>query len=169
MYFLSPEEQKYVTRKLLMDARRDEVHPDLRGWNWAQPPLVAFYRSHLGISDIASLYCATGKDTYLKKVAKMGFRANEAMVEGLLLHRIISEVFTKAKVLIYKMPDLTSHEFMRELGEIDVEREARIWGFWKPRGLKDGTSLESRDGRERQPPLGIRKDEDCLSDRRYSI
>lgn len=136
MYFLSPEEQKYVTRKLLMDARRDEVHPDLRGWNWAQPPLVAIYRSHLGISDIASLYCATGKDTYLKKVAKIGFRANEAMVEGLLLHRIISEVFTKAKVLIYKMPDLTSHEFMRELGEIDVEREARIWGFGSREALR---------------------------------
>src|SRR4030042_2330109 len=101
MYFLSPEEHKYVTHKLLVDARRDEVHPDLRGWNWAHPPLVAVQKTILGISDIASLYCNSTRDVYLKKVYKAGFRANEAMVEGLLHHRIVSEVFTRAKIAIY--------------------------------------------------------------------
>lgn len=129
MYFLSPEEHKYVTRKLLMEARRDEVHPDLRGWNWAQPPLVAIHKSRLGISDIASLYCETGRDIYLKKVSRVGFRTNEAMVEGLLLHRIVSKAFTKAKILIYRNPSITSQEFIRELGGIDLDHEMDEWGM----------------------------------------
>ncbi len=141
MYFLSPEEHKYVTRKLLMEARRDEIHPDLRGWNWAQPPIVAIHRSRLGISDIASLYCETGRDIYLKKVSKVGFRTNEAMVEGLLLHRIVSEVFTKSKILIYRNPSITSQEFIYELGEIDVEHVAKGWGFGDTDDLNERTPL----------------------------
>lgn len=144
MYFLSPEEHKYVTRKLLMEARRDEVHPDLRGWNWAQPPLVAIHKSRLGISEIASLYCETGRDIYFKKVGKIGFRTNEAMVEGLLLHRVVSEVFTRAKVLIYKHPSITSHEFIQEFGEINLENEAKNWGFGKIDTLEDGDILAAR-------------------------
>lgn len=129
MYFLSPEEHKYVTRRLLMEARRDEVHPDLRGWNWAQPPLVTSRRLKLGVSDIASLYCNTGRDIYLKKVGQVGFRANEAMVEGLLLHRVISEAFTKAKVILYAEPEITSTEFQKRLVDIDLVKEAAAWGF----------------------------------------
>ncbi|MGB9629721.1 MAG: type I-A CRISPR-associated protein Cas4/Csa1, partial [Thermodesulfobacteriota bacterium] len=97
--------------------------------NWAQPPLISIYKSHLGISDIASLYCETGRDIYLKKVSRVGFRTNEAMVEGLLLHRIVSEVFTKAKILIYGNPSITSQEFINELGEIDIGPELEGWGF----------------------------------------
>ncbi|MEM3112484.1 MAG: type I-A CRISPR-associated protein Cas4/Csa1 [Candidatus Anstonellales archaeon] len=144
MYFLSPEEHKYVTRKLLMEARRDEVHPDLRGWNWAQPPLVAIHQSRLGISDIASLYCETGRDIYLKKVSKVGFRTNEVMIEGLLLHRVVSEVFTRSKILIYNDSSITSHEFIQKLGEIDIESEAKNWGFGEIDLLKGGDILTKR-------------------------
>lgn len=144
MYFLSPEEHKYVTRKLLMEARRDEVHPDLRGWNWASPPLVAIHKSRLGISDIASLYCETGRDIYLKKVGRVGFKTNQAMVEGLLLHRVVSEVFTRAKVLIYQNSSITSNEFIQKFGEINLENEAKNWGFGEIDTLKDGDILTTR-------------------------
>lgn len=129
MYFLSPEEYKYVTRKLLMDARRDEVHPDLRGWNWSQPPIVTNAKVRLGVSDIASLYCSTGKDLYLKKVSKVGFRANEAMIEGLFLHRVISEVFTKAKIILFGNYKISSKDFLNEIGEFDTDRYLSEWGF----------------------------------------
>lgn len=129
MYFLSPEEHKYVTRKLLMDARRDEVLPDLRGWNWSQPPIVTNSQIRPGVSDIANLYCPTGRDLYLKKVGHVGFRSNEAMVEGLLLHRVVSEVFTRSKVIIYEKRDITSREFQERLGTIDMNKEASGWGF----------------------------------------
>ncbi|MDI9560486.1 MAG: type I-A CRISPR-associated protein Cas4/Csa1 [Pseudomonadota bacterium] len=129
MYFLSPEEHKFVARKLLMDARRDEVHPDLRGWNWSLPPIVTDFRARLGVSDIASLYCASGRDLYLKKIGKIGFRLNEAMVEGLLLHRVVSEIFTRSKLIIYSNPKITSLDFDTKIGTIDLTEEAKEWGF----------------------------------------
>lgn len=129
VYFLSPEEHKFVTRKLLMDARRDEVHPDLRGWNWSQPPIVTNARVKIGVSDIANLYCPTGRDLYLKRVGKVGFRANEAMVEGLFLHRVVSEVLTKSKIIIYGERDLTSAHYQEVMGHTDMEQEALRWGF----------------------------------------
>jgi len=143
MYFLSPEEHKYVTRKLLMDARRDEVHPDLRGWNWSQPPIVTDSRSRLGVSDIANLYCPTGRDLYLKKVGHIGFRSNEAMVEGLLLHRVVSEVFTRSKVIIYTHQNITSWEFEEKLGLIDLMKEAEGWGFNTGREMGNRPGLPS--------------------------
>ncbi|HOL24566.1 MAG TPA: type I-A CRISPR-associated protein Cas4/Csa1 [Candidatus Hydrothermia bacterium] len=141
MYFLSPEEHKYVTRKLLMDARRDEVHPDLRGWNWSQPPLATDSKVKLGVSDIASLYCPTGRDLYLKKIANVGFRANEAMVEGLLLHRVVSEVFTRSKVIIYGNKSITSWDYAKMLGQIDLMKEAKGWGFNTGEKVEKTTSL----------------------------
>ena len=129
MYFLSPEEHKYVTHKLLNDARRDEVHHDLRGWNWSQPPLITVYKKRLGISDISGQYCPAGRDLYLKKVGRVGFRTNEPMIEGLLLHRVVSEIFTWAKMVIYKNPMLTSNDFIREAGDINIEEKAASWGF----------------------------------------
>lgn len=129
MYFLSPEEHKYVTRKLLMDARRDEVHPDLRGWNWSQPPLVTNRRVRLGVSDIANQYCSTGRDLYLKKVSKVGFRSNNEMVEGLFLHRIVSEIFVRAKTVLYRRKDISSADFLKELGNVDIQSDAVSWGF----------------------------------------
>ncbi len=141
MYFLSPEEHKYVTKKLLMDARRDEVHPDLRGWNWSQPPIVTNARLRLGVSDIANLYCPTGRDLYLKKVGHIGFRSNEAMVEGLLLHRVVSEVFTKSKVIIYGNKDITSWDYEKMLGQIDLLKQAKEWGFNTGEASEKGSNL----------------------------
>jgi len=129
MYFLSPEEHKYVTRKLLMDARRNEVHPDLRGWNWAQPPILTNSNLRLGVSDISSLYCSSGRDLYLKKVARVGFRTNELMTEGLFLHRVVCEIFTLAKVLLYKNFKLTGKEFLSKIVEFDFIKAAETWGF----------------------------------------
>lgn len=151
MYFLSYEEHKYVTRKLLPEARRNEVHPDLRGWNWMQPPLAPIYdHIRIGISDIASLYCPTSRDLYLKKVMKIGFKANKEMVEGLILHRIISHAFTLAKRILFNIKEISGAVFSREFGDLDlddfilddereklipeIEKRARlIWEFEKTR------------------------------------
>lgn len=129
MYFLSPEEHKYVTRKLLMDARKDEVYPDLRGWNWSQPPIVTNSNVRLGVSDIASLYCSSSRDLYLKKVARVGFRTNALMTEGLFLHRVVCEIFTLAKVILYKNFKLTGKEFLLKVSDFDLLKAAETWGF----------------------------------------
>lgn len=101
MYFLSDEERRYLVGKLLPQARRHEVHPELRGWSWREPPLSPPYDVRLGVFEVAGRYCNTGRDLYLRRV--MGVRAgpNRAMREGAALHRALAEVVLRAKQTIY--------------------------------------------------------------------
>ncbi len=121
MYFLSTEEHKLVTRKLLPEARRNEVHPDLRGWNWAQPPLSSPYKTRLGIADISSQYCPSGRDLYLKKIGGTGFKSNPEMFEGLVLHRIAARIFTTAKQLLFSKSQLNGLAFQENFSRPPFE------------------------------------------------
>lgn len=101
MYFLSEEEKRLVLRKLLPQAREHEVHPDLRGWNWAQPPLVPVYEAQLGLYEIAGQYCSTGRDVYLRHVQGVRQSPNKLMVEGSILHEALVAIILAAKRVIY--------------------------------------------------------------------
>ncbi len=101
MYFLSEEEKRLVLRRLLPQARENEVHPDLRGWNWAQPPLAPVYEAQLGLYEIAGQYCSTGRDVYLRRVEGLKAPPNALMVEGSVLHRVMTELILAAKRVVY--------------------------------------------------------------------
>lgn len=101
MYFLSDEEKRLVLRKLLPEARANDVHPDLRGWNWWQPPLSPVHDAPLGIFEIAGQYCPTGRDVYLRRVAGLKERPNVAMLQGQALHRTVADLFLRARRAIY--------------------------------------------------------------------
>jgi len=101
MYFLSEEEKRLVLRRLLPQARENEVHPDLRGWNWAQPPLSPPYEARLGLYEIAGQYCPTGRDVYLRRVEGIKASPNLLMVEGQVLHRAVAKLILAAKRAIY--------------------------------------------------------------------
>lgn len=101
MYFLSEEERRFLVRRLLPQAREQEVHPELRGWNWAEPPLAPVYQARLGLYEIAGQYCSTGRDVYLRRVERVQARPNPAMVEGLVLHQAAADLILAAKRVIY--------------------------------------------------------------------
>lgn len=101
MYFLSEEEKRLVLRKLLPQAREHEVHPDLRGWNWAQPPLAPVYEARLGLYEIAGQYCSTARDVYLRHVQGVHPPPNILMVEGSVLHEALTAIILAAKRVIY--------------------------------------------------------------------
>lgn len=101
MYFLSDEERRYVLRKLLPESRKGEVHTELRGWSWAEPPLAPAYDLPLGVAEIAGRYCGTGRDLYMKRVVGVKAVPNAAMVEGGLLHRAIADQLLKAMRIVY--------------------------------------------------------------------
>jgi len=101
MYFLSEEEKRLVLRKLLPQAREHEVHPDLRGWNWAQPPLAPVYEARLGLYEIAGQYCRTGRDVYLRHVQGVCPPPNMLMMEGSVLHEMLTAIILAAKRVIY--------------------------------------------------------------------
>lgn len=102
MYFLSDEEKRLVLRKLLPEARRDEVHPEFRGWSWVDPPLAPVYEARLGLYEIAGQYCSTGRDVYLRRVLGTKAQPNRAMIEGSVLHGVIAGLILEAKRAIYR-------------------------------------------------------------------
>jgi CRISPR-associated protein Csa1 len=102
MYFLSQEERRLLLRKLLPEARRNEVYPELRGWKWTDPPLAPVYEARLGLYEIAGQYCSTGRDVYLRRVLKVKAPPNRAMIRGLVLHRAVAGLMLEAKRAIYR-------------------------------------------------------------------
>lgn len=101
MYFPSADEQRWVQRGLLPEARRQPVADELRGWNWDRPPLKPVYDRLLGVYEVAGKYCPTGRDVYLRRVTGAQGPPNLGMREGRALHGVVAEVLTAAKRLIY--------------------------------------------------------------------
>ncbi|MDA8228980.1 MAG: type I-A CRISPR-associated protein Cas4/Csa1 [Desulfitobacterium hafniense] len=101
MYFLTEEEKRLLLRGLLPKARKMEITPELRGWNWHEAPLAPIYEIPLAIYETSNEYCSTNRDLYLRRVLKEKNKANLAMVEGKIFHHILAEILVKAKELIY--------------------------------------------------------------------
>lgn len=101
MYFASAEEQRWVQRGLLPEARRQPVADELRGWSWDRPPLKPIYDRPLGVFEIAGKYCPTGRDVYLRRVENVQAAPNVGMREGRRLHQVVADVLTEAKRLVY--------------------------------------------------------------------
>lgn len=101
MYFASVEEQRWVQRGLLPEARRQPVAEELRGWSWDRPPLKPVYDRPLGVYEIAGKYCPTGRDVFLRRVERAPLVPNLGMREGRRLHQVVADVLTEAKRLIY--------------------------------------------------------------------
>lgn len=102
MYFLTEDEQKYLTKGLLPKSRVLDVAPEQRGWSWAEPPMEAPYDAPLPIFQVAGKYCASGRDVWLSRAHQVRAEPNEAMVGGGLYHKVICVVLTEAKRLIYQ-------------------------------------------------------------------
>lgn len=102
MFFPSEEEQRYVLRKLLPQARKQGVFDELRGWNWHQPPVApAYEQARLGVSEIATRYCVTGRDVFQRRVMDVLALPNRMMLEGQALHRALAELIVASKRAIY--------------------------------------------------------------------
>jgi CRISPR-associated protein Csa1 len=101
MYFASSEEQRWVHRGLLPEARRQPVAEELRGWNWDRAPLRPVYDRPLGVYEVAGKYCPSGRDVYLRRVEHLQAAPNAGMRDGKALHRVVADVVTEAKRLVY--------------------------------------------------------------------
>ncbi|MHB8619519.1 MAG: CRISPR-associated protein Cas4, partial [Chloroflexota bacterium] len=106
MYFLTADERRYISRKLLPEARKMEVHPDLRGWHWSalDAPLRPTYEVPLGVWEVANCACRSGRDVYLRRVLNRYPRPTAEMAEGSILHAFVAAYVTAAKRLFYTIP-----------------------------------------------------------------
>jgi CRISPR-associated protein Csa1 len=80
---------------------KEELDEELRGWNWNDSVLASTRKALLGVSDITSGFCETGRDVYLRYNLKVKEKDNHILQSGRLIHDIFSRIIEKVKYLIY--------------------------------------------------------------------
>ncbi|MCP8309069.1 MAG: type I-A CRISPR-associated protein Cas4/Csa1 [archaeon] len=91
MYFLTELEHKMLLHRLLPLARQVGVSPELRGWNWYQPPLKPYYDVKIPMYSVCSKYCPNDRDVYLAQVKKVKPILNFRVTLGKILHGVVSD------------------------------------------------------------------------------
>ncbi|HID04823.1 MAG TPA: type I-A CRISPR-associated protein Cas4/Csa1 [Aigarchaeota archaeon] len=77
-----------------------EVSEELRGWRWAEPPLLSPYSVKINASDL-SFGCKTGRLAFLRHYVRAGERAGESLRLGSFVHRVIATATAEAKAILY--------------------------------------------------------------------
>lgn len=103
MYYLDEIEYKLLIHDLLPRTRSNPVDDRLRGWNWFQSPVRPYsFEIRLPIWEIASSTCPTYRDIWIRRmVLKKKLFTSQRQVEGIIIHKIVSHMFKKAKKLVY--------------------------------------------------------------------
>jgi CRISPR-associated protein Csa1 len=103
MYYVDPVEVKKLSRDLLPASRERPVDERLRGWNWFQSPLRPYSSEvPLGVWEIASSICPTGRDVWIRhKVLRRSVPTTPQIAKGIVVHRLVSSMFLKAKKMVY--------------------------------------------------------------------
>ncbi|MFQ6089577.1 MAG: type I-A CRISPR-associated protein Cas4/Csa1 [Candidatus Methanofastidiosia archaeon] len=97
MYFLGDMERKYLLGHLLKVTREVGVSDELRGWSWHKEPLKPYYEVKLPMYVVSSKYCKSARDVYLKYVERKKGEITYEMSLGIILHDVVSQVFSCAK------------------------------------------------------------------------
>ena len=75
------------------------VSEELRGWRWSEPPLLHTSPVYLSISEVASAVCPTGRDVYLRRVARVKPPPPREVEVGYIVHAVYSGAVAAAKAL----------------------------------------------------------------------
>ncbi len=131
MYQLPEDVRRRLLRRYRRRSREVIVDDRFRGWAWEIPPVDPPYDYLLTLSELASRYCTSMRDIYLKYVEKKRRPTNTKMIEGGLYHSVIASVIHNAKREMYNLVRPSGNELRRELTEIrdevigDMLRNAR--------------------------------------------
>jgi len=168
MYFFNKEERMYLNKGLIPESREMYIDQDLRGWNWQSPPLKPVYDFNLPVSEVASEFCPTFRDVYLKRVLNIEQEVNKYMVRGILLHKTMLDFITECKKTFYnqsvekcnktkleltegKMNSILDYQDMKiENREEIIEEIKLLWDFEMQRVIYRIQEILSR-----QPYIGI--------------
>jgi len=113
-------------RRLYAWSRSDPVDEELRGWNWDKPPLKPRAYLELGVSEIASKYCETRRDLWLKRKLSVKPEIPEQVIRGRIVHEAVSLAISEAYKLVALGWDPWSiYEAVREKWRSLVAGESR--------------------------------------------
>ena len=83
------------------------VSEELRGWMWTEPPVAPLHDVKLGVSDVITGFCDSGRNVYLKYVEKIREKPNPILERGALIHQVHERAVSTAKKLIYNLEKLS--------------------------------------------------------------
>ncbi len=151
VYYLSGMEWKLLNRRYLPWARNDPPADEWRGWNWDRPPIEPPYDVRLSLFEVASQYCPTGRDVYLRRVLDVKVKPNEKMLRGKALHYVVERSIVESKRALYSGRASNGKELQLYLEEVKgrvmqevkdmlkelpdeqlftiVEMSSRLWDF----------------------------------------
>lgn len=78
-----------------------EIDEELRGWSWSDSAVTSSSSWLLGVSDITSNLCPSGRDVYLRYVLKVKQLDNGVLQKGRLIHEVFSRAVATIKRFIY--------------------------------------------------------------------
>jgi len=132
VYYLTSNEKRKLFKGFLSRAREEPVSDMWRGWSWDRPPMAPPYEDiTLSISEIAGQYCETGRDIYLRRVEGVRRPPNPRMIRGTVLHRVVEEVVTRAKVIIYSEGKVPGHHLVQRLMQESDSFIDKLLSTWK--------------------------------------
>ncbi|MEM4717795.1 MAG: type I-A CRISPR-associated protein Cas4/Csa1 [Desulfurococcaceae archaeon] len=91
-----------VIRRLYTWSRNDPVDEELRGWNWDKPPLKPRAYLELGVFEVASLYCETRRDIWLRRTMGVKPESSDLIVKGKYIHEAITKAIREVTRLAHQ-------------------------------------------------------------------
>src|SRR5690554_2099548 len=164
MYFVNEEERLLLYKGIIPQSRAMYIDESLRGWNWQNPPLEPIYDIRLGVFEVANNYCPNNRDLYLRRVLNISATPNFQMIEGAILHEVITLFITQAKRELYSidMKDIYQDNFLNLSEEninklldyrdnVELKEKIRLlWNYEKQKVI-----FRLQEVLSRQPYIGI--------------
>ncbi|AFU57325.1 CRISPR-associated protein, Csa1 family [Candidatus Nitrososphaera gargensis Ga9.2] len=125
MYFLSGEDRRRLFKGIVSRGRTMTVDESLRGWNWDKPPIEPPYDTiKLGVYEVASQYCQSGRDVFVRRIDGIKGVPSKDMVRGLVYHYAVADEISVAKAYMYKQGVLGAAGLYEHLKAKSEERFA---------------------------------------------
>jgi len=144
MYILPDDVRRRLLRRYRRRSREILVDDRYRGWAWEFSPIDPPYDFQLPLSEIASRYCESMRDIYLRHVEKKKRPTTCKMVEGRLYHAAVASAVEHAKRVLYTHGKMSGSELRDVMTQVRDEivgsmlKNAKVpdttdrGGQWKP-------------------------------------
>ncbi len=110
-----PVLRKRELEKRIRSLRVDMGPVKVRGWDWDSPPVRPPYDVRLGVSEVASRYCETMRDIFVRRVlGRKGVMTPHA-TRGVLFHETVAKAITDAKRFLFREGVTPGYKMLEEL------------------------------------------------------
>lgn len=104
MFFLDRLDLDRRFRVLRNELAQTDIDEELRGWSFESGLVKPLGDVLLSVSELASRYCPTMRDLYLRRILRVRPPPNVKMTRGIAFHEICSQVVHEIKGMLFETP-----------------------------------------------------------------